>query len=59
MELHASSGQTIEDFAENLFQIAQIADIVGVFNDTRIRVELWNKDASELVKKYYDAREHV
>lgn len=57
MELHANTEQSIEEFAEDLFKVSEVAYVVGVFNGTRIRVELWDKGGSDLVKKYYAKKE--
>jgi hypothetical protein len=55
MELHSHSGQTIENFAEKLFIVNRVVGAVGIFNDTRIPVEVWDS-VDSLVEKYYSIR---
>lgn len=57
MELHAENGQTIEDFAAELLKVSEVADVVGVFNDTRIQAQIWDVEPEDIVKRYYRMRE--
>jgi hypothetical protein len=55
MMLHASEGQTIEEFANELYNVSEVADVTGIYNDTHIHVNIWDNPES-LVKKYHDIR---
>jgi hypothetical protein len=53
MELHAYMGQNIHSFAEVLYQVSKITDVVGVFNELRIPAQEQDKGPDDIVKRYY------
>jgi hypothetical protein len=46
-------GQNIHSFAEVLYQVSKITDVVGVFNELRIPAQEQDKGPDDIVKRYY------
>jgi len=53
LELHAEEGSSIEKFASDLLVVANVIEVVGVFNHIRISVDK-NDTVKSITNKYSD-----